>query len=79
MLMPEIKEIVLPKSLREIDDLAFAGCGNLTKVKLPIGAIEKIGCYCFDQTNIKYINHYNVASVNKSCFANNYNFLYKRL
>ena len=46
MLYVNLKEIVLPDSLKEIDDLVFTGCSNLEKINLP-NNIERIGNYCF--------------------------------
>ena len=43
----ELKDVVIPEGVREIDDGAFDGCTALTNVELPEGVV-RIGWYAFD-------------------------------
>ena len=38
----KVKEVVLPESIKSIDEYAFAGCENLERINLP-KSLEKIG------------------------------------
>lgn len=41
-----VKKAVLPDTLREIDDYAFAGCADLEEINIP-SSVEEIGEYAF--------------------------------
>lgn len=47
-----LKQVVLPSSLREIGEYAFAGNGSLKSVALP-SALERLGDYAFSGTGLK--------------------------
>ena len=51
----DIEEVVFPKKLKRIESLAFAGCKNLTSIKLNEG-LEEIKTEAFRNTNIKIVN-----------------------
>ena len=69
-----LKEVILPESLKEIDDLVFTGCSNLRKINLP-DRIERIGNYCFQNCykldNIKLPK--NLKILEAFVFSNCYN------
>lgn len=51
-----IREITIPKSVKEIDISAFNSCKLLSKVEFEEDSqIEKIGAWCFDSSGIKEI------------------------
>lgn len=49
-----LENVILPESLKEIEDGAFYGCYKLKKINIPIGTI--IGKYAFDYTGITSLN-----------------------
>ena len=61
----KIKSIVIPSSVKEIDDYAFYDCSNLSKVTLNEG-LEQIGLFAFQGTKITSIII--PSSVNKICY-----------
>ena len=48
-----IKELVIPRSVKSIGDLAFSDCKNLSSVTFQQGQLNNIGSKCFDGTNLK--------------------------
>ncbi len=64
-----IKKIILPNTIREIDDNAFSGC-KLEEIELPIG-LETIGKNAFSNTNLRSISiSEGVKSIGAYCFWN---------
>ena len=51
----EITQIVLPMSLKQIDDYAFDSCEKLSSVSLPVN-LGQLGKYAFASTNIKSVS-----------------------
>lgn len=49
-----LEEVVLPSTLKKINDYAFQNCTNLKKANLPEG-LEKIGSYSFAETAISEV------------------------
>ena len=44
----DVQKIILPDSVKTIDNVAFARCSNLTSINFPEG-LETIGSYAFDE------------------------------
>lgn len=64
-----IKKVILPNTIREIDDNAFSGC-ELEEIELPIG-LETIGKNAFSSTNLRSISiSEGVKSIGAYCFWN---------
>jgi len=58
----EIEEIILPSTLKYIDEYAFANCFNLTSINF-VDGLETIGDYAFKSTKLEKLNI--PSSVNK--------------
>lgn len=43
----EVEEVVLPESIKKIDEEAFIYCRDIKRVEFPIGHTYKIGEYAF--------------------------------
>ena len=65
---PQIREIVIPKTVKSIGDNAFYECKNLIDVTLQEG-LESIGELCFWNTGLKEISiPSTVTSIGSGCF-----------
>ena len=49
-----LKRVILPPTIKSIDNNAFCGCINLSEINLP-DSIERIGNSCFENSGIKEI------------------------
>ena len=52
--LANLKEVILPSTLKEIRHFTFSGCNSLEEIKLPI-RLEYIGPEAFYETNLKKI------------------------